>query len=288
MFNIKSKEGKINLGLVILAIILILIATFMTFRQSGKIGTLDSRTIVNKFNKYYNSKERKIIYYASPTCSWCSLETPILEELAEKYELDYYYVDSSKLSTNQRNEVLKKLDREKHSTPLTAIVENGKLIDIVVGYVEKNEYVKFLVKNGLLPETAIEDEKELKGDENITYVSFDEYNKIIKSKERSIIVIGQTTCSHCIAIKPALNSVAEEYGLTINYLNLTELSSDERTDFFTSLKTLKYSDPEFLDKGSIGTPLVLVIKNNKVVNYFSGERTTSQLVKEFKKFGLIS
>ena len=44
------------------------------------------------------------------------------------------------------------------------------------------------------------------------------YEELVNKEGTHVVVIGQTTCSHCIAIKPALNSIAGEYELTINYL----------------------------------------------------------------------
>ena len=100
-------------------------------------------------------------------------------------------------------------------------------------------------------------------------------------------MIGQTSCSHCIAYKPAINSVAEDYNLTINYLNLTDLNTDESESFFKSLEEIEYNEPDFVEDGSFGTPLTLIVTNGKVVDYISGSKTISQLVRELTKAGLI-
>ena len=47
------------------------------------------------------------------------------------------------------------------------------------------------------------------------------------------------------------------------------------------------NDPDFVEDGSFGTPLTLIIEDGKVVDYISGSRTKSQLVRDFKKAGLI-
>ena len=66
------------------------------------------------------------------------------------------------------------------------------------------------------------------------------------------------------------------------------MSEDEYNSFSESLKEIEYNDPDFVESGSFGTPLTLIIENGKVKDYISGERTKSQLVREFKKNGLIS
>lgn len=278
----KKKSIIFTIILIVIAIILLVAFVVSSLRSTGKIGSSDSKEIVSEFEKKFNSKERIVIYYASPSCGYCKLQTPILETIASDYNMNYYYLDSSKLSNSQRSKVLETLELEKHATPTTIVVENGKVIDSVVGYVSGTEYVEFLKSAGMLPEDAVYSKEK-----NITFIDFDEYKSLISNDDTHIVVIGQTTCSHCIAIKPALNSVAGEYNITINYLNLTDMTSEESNEFYSTLKDLEYNDSKFLEDGSFGTPLILIIQNKKITNYISGERTTSQLVREFKNIGLI-
>ncbi len=281
-----SKEKKKTIILIVvlslIALALIVVFTVDTLKKNGTIPNSEQAEIIDGFNKAFNSKERTVIYYASTNCSWCSMLTPILESISEEYDMDYYYVDTSKLAKKQMNDILEKLEMPKHATPTTVVVENGKVIATENGYVEGEEYVEFLKGAGVLPEDAVYGE-----DKNITFINYDEYSKLIKDKKNHIIVIGSTTCPHCLAIKPALNEVAGNYNITINYLTLDEMEQTDKNNFFKSLETIGYDDEKFLEEGSIGTPLVLMIKNNKVSDYFSGERTISQLVREFTKAGFI-
>ena len=278
----KNKQKMITIILAVLAIILVLILLFIKLRDKGVIGSLDSNKMIKEFNEIYESEDRSVIYYASPTCGYCSLLSPILDTISNDYEMDYFYLDSTKLSNNERKQILKKLDIERHATPITVIVEDGEVIDKVEGYVQASEYLEFFKKNEMVPEDAV-----YSAEANINYIEIDEYLKLIEEKGTNVIVAGQTTCSHCIAIKPALNSVAKDYDLTINYINVDVLSEEESNKFFESLKKLEYDDPDFVEKGSFGTPLILIVENGKIKNYISGERTISQLVREFTKIGLI-
>ena len=197
--------------------------------------------------------------------------------------MDYYYIDTSKLALKQLNTIMEKLDIDKHSTPFTVVVEDGKVISKLKGYVDGKDYVEFFKDADVLPQDA-----EYSAEKYITFIDYQKYEDLIGSKDTSIIVIGQTTCSHCIAIKPALNAVAKDYDLKINYLNITDMTEEENNSFLKSLKTIEYNDEDFVNDGSFGTPLILIIENGKVKNYISGERTISQLVREFKKLNLIS
>lgn len=282
MIKEKKKMIIFTAILTVVALALIVVLLIVELKSSGTIGSKDSSEIVEKFNKKFESKERNVIYYASPSCSYCTLQTPILETISEDYDMDYYYLDSSQLSNKQRKEILEKLEIE-HATPVTIIVEDGEVIDTAIGYTQGSDYVEFLKQAEMIPEDAV-----YSAEQYITFVDYSEYEDLISSGETHIIVIGQTTCSHCIAIKPALNSVAGDYDLTINYLNLTELTEDESDDFYESLEDIEYDNEEFLEDGSFGTPLTLIVENGKVKKYIEGSRTISQLVREFKKQGLIS
>jgi len=280
--NNKNKKTIIfTVILAALAIILIGVFAFVELRNNGIIGSADSSEIMKEFNTNYNSKDLKVIYYASSTCGYCELQKPILETIAEDYDIEYFSIDSNELSAKQRKDVLSKLGIE-HATPTTVIVKKGKVIDTQVGYVDGSSLVEFFKENKVLSEKAV-----YSAEKNINFINYSEYKDLIRNNETNIIVIGQTGCSHCTAFKPALNSVAGDYKLTINYLNLAELTQEENQNFFESLEKIQYNDPEFLEDGSFGTPLTLIVKNGKVYDYISGQRTISQLVREFTKAGLI-
>lgn len=260
----------------IMAVLLIVLFILTLINQSGN----ESKKIMGDFNRIFNSKERSVIYYASSKCSYCELETPILETIAEDYDMEYLYIDSIKLNKTDRDEILEKLSIEQ-STPTTVVVENGKVIDTQVGYVAGKEYVEFFKGAGMLPKDAVYSKEQY-----INFIDYSDYESLI-SEGTNVIVIGQTGCSHCTAIKPALNSVAKEYNVTINYLNLTDMEQEEQENFFSSLKDIEYNDPNFLEDGSFGTPLTLIVSDGKVKGYLSGEKTTSQLARELKKYGII-
>ena len=248
--------------------------------------TLKESDTMKEFNTYFNKSENTIIYYASSTCGNCIMQKPALETIATLYNLDYLEIDIDKISISDRKKILKKLNIE-DATPHTVIVKNGKVVDVAVGYKQGAEYLEFFKNVNLVPEDAVYEKTIYPETPNITPISFKEYNELIDSGDEFVVTIGQTGCSHCTAIKPSLDRIVSKKGLKINYLNLTDLVGDERSEFFASLKEIEFNDPEFLEKGSFGTPTTFTIKNGKVVDYIGGERTYSQLEREFKKQGLI-
>ena len=170
----------------------------------------------------------------------------------------------------------------------SVVVQNGEVVDLAIGYKNGVEYTNFLVRAGILPEDAKYDvKKTMEEAPDVTVIEYSEYESMINSGELFVVTVGQTGCSHCTAIKPALNRVVTKDGLKINYLNLTDLVGDERSKFFDSLTEIEFNDPRFLEDGSFGTPTTFTIENGKVKYYIAGERTYSQLSAEFKNQGLI-
>ena len=78
--------------------------------------------------------------------------------------------------------------------------------------------------------------------------------------------------------RPVLNDIAEEYGITINYLNITDLSTDDQTSMTESLDIL--SD-------GFGTPLTIVVQNKEVIDSIEGFDSEETMVEFFKENGFI-
>ena len=238
--------------------------------------------IMKEFNKYYNSKNRVVIYYAKPTCSYCSLQTPILETIAKDYDIDYYYLDVSKLTSSENKIVMEKLEIEESVTPITTIVEKGKVIDSQVGYAEAESYLEFFKRNEMVDSDEVYSEEKY-----ITKINYEQYEAMFSDGEEHVIVIGRTGCSHFTEFKPAINYVAEKYNITINYIDISTITEDESTNLINNLGSRGYDEESYASDGSFGTPTTLIVKNNYISGYFVGSKTISGLTKELEKAGII-
>ena len=280
-----NKKGLMFL----LALLLIIVGVCVYYQLDNKektsnteVSEKESNQIMDNFYEYFKSKDAKIIYYASSTCGYCSLQTPIMEQIDKDYDIDYLYIDSSKLTTSDRETVLKELNID-HATPTTVVVKNGKVVDTQIGYVEGEQMVEFLINSRILDKDAV-----YTPEQYLTMIDYSQYKELIAKEGTYVVTIGQTGCSHCIATKPVLNTIAKDYNIEMNYLNLTNMTETEKNDFYSTLTDIEYNEESFVSKGSIGTPLTLIIQNGKVVSYINGEKPTSQYITKLKKVGLIS
>ena len=105
----------------------------------------------------------------------------------------------------------------------------------------------------------------------------DEVIEKIKNKESFVLVVSQTTCTHCISYKPVLESVAKKYKIKAYYVDVNLFSEEEDNEF---KKYVSYSD----------TPSTLFIKDGEEstrANRIVGEANEEKIVSKLKQNGFI-
>lgn len=111
---------------------------------------------------------------------------------------------------------------------------------------------------------------------NLTVINVSKMKELFSSNDTKIIFVGSLTCPHCTAIKPVINSVVKDLNVTVYYLELSTMTDEENTEY--------YSINEFL-KNNNSIPLVMAVKNNEVIDSFVGEKDSKD-VEEFLKKNL--
>ena len=111
---------------------------------------------------------------------------------------------------------------------------------------------------------------------NLISVSYSEINKKIDNKDSFMLVVSQSTCSHCASYKPKLIQVAKENYIDIYYIDYDQDKNGEK----------------FLEKFDLdgSTPITLFIKDGKedsVLNRLEGDSTKSKVIEKKKKMGFI-
>ena len=78
--------------------------------------------------------EKKIIMLGTETCHWCIEEKPILKALVYKYHVEIGYMDLNLLTSDEDSE-LRSLHEglQAFGTPTFIVVDQGKVIDVLVG-----------------------------------------------------------------------------------------------------------------------------------------------------------
>lgn len=109
-------------------------------------------------------------------------------------------------------------------------------------------------------------------------IDIDEYLSLKKGSDKSIIYISRPTCHYCQQEDPIMKNIVYETKITVNYLNTDELDDDGNT------KLIKSDD--YFSEG-YGTPLILVVQKNKIVDKIEGLTSKEDIVSFFKKYDFI-
>lgn len=88
-------------------------------------------------------------------------------------------------------------------------------------------------------------------------VTLSEYLDLVKSSEKSIILVARPTCGYCQQFTPILKQAMEDMNLTINYIDTDKFSEDDWTPFTESL--------DYLKNEQWGTPLTLIVQNGEAI-----------------------
>lgn len=88
-------------------------------------------------------------------------------------------------------------------------------------------------------------------------VTLSEYLDLVKSSEKSIILVARPTCGYCQKFTPILKQAMEDMNLTINYIDTDKFSQDDWTPFTESL--------DYLKSEQWGTPLTLIVQNGEAI-----------------------
>ena len=111
---------------------------------------------------------------------------------------------------------------------------------------------------------------------NLEKITHKEINEKIDNKDSFILVVSQSTCSHCASYKPKLKQIAQEYKTDIYYIDYDEEKDEEK----------------FLEEFDLdgATPITLFFKDGEqesLLNRLEGDVSKETAIKKFKKMGFI-
>lgn len=264
--RMQSENFKtIMLGIFFIAIIAIVPIVMI-------VKSIEAGQIVKAYGKAFNSEKQELIYLGRPTCGYCQQLEPILLELKDRFDFEYTYVNTDKISDAQLESILADLDIEKgkFGTPYLIFVKDGKKVSESDGYRGEDGLFNFLQTNNFIPSDA---------KLYLNYIGIDGYKEVMASTTNSILVVAQKSCSYCQKARPIYNEIIEENDIAINYLEYDLLSDADKTVVKTFLDANLGED--------WGTPTTLVIKDGKKVDILAGLTTKDAFVKFFKDNSLI-
>lgn len=132
-----------------------------------------------------------------------------------------------------------------------------------------------ILANAQKESSAVKDSE--KGD--FVQINVDKYLEYYAGNENKIVLIARPTCHYCQIAEPILQKIIKEKNIEINYLNTDEFSGDDQ-------EKLVNSDKAF--KNGFGTPFLMIVSNNSIVDSVDGVTDTAHYIGFFKKNNFIS
>lgn len=259
----------------LIMILTVIIVIVMTVLIALLVTILKSHSIRKNVENLYNGSEINILYLGRDNCSYCQLFSPIIESVSKKYQFDYHFVDTNKLTDKDLIKILNTLDVDINNfgTPYVAIVQNGKKISEQSGYANESDLFMVLQESGIIAQ-----------DEINPYVASDDdevvksFINILNSSTKKLVYIGRPTCTYCQKLTPILEEVSTEYNIDYYYVNTDEIESNELSAILYKLEK---------KSSTFGTPYLAVVQKGEKIGESSGYIEKEKLVDFIKEKGLV-
>jgi len=107
---------------------------------------------INEYMNYYNGEEPTLILLARPTCGYCQIAEPIIQNIAYEYNLDIHYLNTDNFTDEAQTTFVQSDEffNTGYGTPILYIVMKGQILDKVDGLTDRAHYVEFLRMNGYI------------------------------------------------------------------------------------------------------------------------------------------
>ena len=109
------------------------------------------------------------------------------------------------------------------------------------------------------------------GSEYLKTLSYDELNQKLENKESFILEVMRTGCTACEGFAPKLESVTNDYKVTVYQLNTSDLSDEVWEEFKDKFSVSATPTIVFFTEGeelTIGTRIVGDVSKDKVIEQF--------------------
>lgn len=108
----------------------------------------------NSFLNILDQENKSIIVIGKEDCKYCEDLKTVLNKIAKNYDIVFNYLNivnfDSEDSKNVESKLLQLGYKDGFSTPILLIVENGKLLDYVVGSSNEEYFIEKFSENGII------------------------------------------------------------------------------------------------------------------------------------------
>ena len=111
-------------------------------------------------------------------------------------------------------------------------------------------------------------------------ITFSELEELMDSGNKFILFIGSNSCSHCTVFKVSVNEVVSDYGVTVNYIDVSKLSDEEYAYLNSHLSFSATPTTVLIDSGDEKV-------EDRVLTKIRGSKSSSEFAAILKKYEFI-
>ena len=105
-------------------------------------------------------------------------------------------------------------------------------------------------------------------------IDTDKYLELYKGDKTSVVMIGRSGCEFCQTAEPIIKNIMYEKKIDVYYLSTDGFDSEDREKMLNS-------DKYFQEKNGMPTPLLLLVKNAKIVDKVEGLISKDEYIEFF-------
>ena len=265
----------------IVIIIILLIPIYVDYYKNNNVETIKS---YNAYTELVNKNGFAVIYVGKDADSKVDTLKNLKKEFnTSETSAEFKTIDNSKINeTDKTSFSNESIDLDKTSW----IILNEKEVAYQSSEDLSEKQLETLINkylNHIIPEEEIAYK---------TVSTYDEYMKVIKSKNVIMTVFGRNSCYWCNKFKPIYNEVAQEQGVDIYYIDSDSFDKDEYNKILNSGLNIpaKCTDSKEKDlplSSGFGTPLTIFTKKGKEVDCIGGYVNKASLESKLKSVGMI-
>ena len=107
---------------------------------------------VAKYLEYYEGSEPQIILLARPTCTYCQIATPIIQNVMFEYDIEVNYLNTDNFTDETQTQFVKSDEffSSGYGTPVLFVVKDSAIISKVDGMTDRAHYIEFFKENGFI------------------------------------------------------------------------------------------------------------------------------------------